>query len=209
MNQHRADWAQQAAKSFFTIHAVDEVESTLARAVHDSVTGEPGPVVVEIPVNILRMRRLKNLPLWMKHPRILHTSHLTLKDTLNCCSVDRPVKEPRVYMPVKGPLLRQGCYKTWRKKLAAPVATTISGRGAVPEDHPLSVGYGFGPTGESAARKIFSTCDVLISVGCKFSEMSSGGWDLNVPEKHIRIDSSPEVLQSNFPGSINLADGCR
>ena len=48
--------------------------------------------------------------------------------------------------------------------LQAPVATSISGRGAFPENHPLSVGWGYGPQGTIAAEQTFKHVDLVLAI---------------------------------------------
>jgi len=192
------------AKAFHRITQVDETESVLSRALHDIFAGEPGPVIVEVPVNILRKRSISKSQLHEDSPQTALQFSTEIKEQLDLASQWLSQAEyPCIYAGL-GCASYSELLKQLSEKLVAPVATTISGRGVLPEDDHLSVGYGFGPTGESVAREIFSACDVLITIGCKFSEASSGGWDLKIPEKHIRIDISADVLQSNFPGSINI-----
>jgi acetolactate synthase I/II/III large subunit len=89
-------------------------------------------------------------------------------------------------------------------RLDAPVSTTISGRGIVPEDHDLSVGFGFGPSGTELAEKMFADRDLIVAIGCKFSEAGSGHYNLKIP-RLIHIDASPAVLGRNFPAEVMIA----
>ena len=65
--------------------------------------------------------------------------------------------------------------------LQAPVATTISGRGVISEDHPLSVGFGFGRSGTAAAWRVFRKIHALLAVGCKYGETATGAYGLRPP----------------------------
>lgn len=89
------------------------------------------------------------------------------------------------------------------RKLSAPIATTISGRGVVPEDYELSTGYGFGRTGSPAAYRIFKNCDLILAIGVKFSEMATGGWGLKF-HKMIHIDAEKDNLDRNYPSLFSV-----
>ena len=89
--------------------------------------------------------------------------------------------------------------------LQAPVATTISGRGVLPEDHPLSVGYGFGRSGAAVAWREFRKVRTLLAVGCKYSETATGSYGLKPPANHIHIDINPASLGANYPTSLAIA----
>jgi acetolactate synthase-1/2/3 large subunit len=200
----QGDLSVHISKAFYRITQVDETEPVLSRALHNIFDGEPGPVIVEVPVNILRKRSISKPQSHKASPQTTLQRSTNIREQLDLASQWLNQAEyPCIYAGL-GCASYADLLKQLSEKLASPVATTISGRGVLPEDDPLSVGYGFGPTGESVAREIFSACDVLITVGCKFSEASSGGWDLRIPEKHIRIDISADVLQSNFQGSLNI-----
>ncbi len=56
--------------------------------------------------------------------------------------------------------------------LQAPVATSVSGKGAIPDRHPLAVGWGYGAQGTRAAEKAFKEVDIVLAVGVKYSENS-------------------------------------
>jgi acetolactate synthase-1/2/3 large subunit len=89
-------------------------------------------------------------------------------------------------------------------RLDAPVSTTISGRGVIPEDHDLSVGFGFGNFGTRLAEKTFKKVDLVIAVGCKFSEVGSGGYGLKMP-KLLHIDANPATVGRNYKAEVGLA----
>jgi acetolactate synthase-1/2/3 large subunit len=78
-------------------------------------------------------------------------------------------------------------------KYNIPVATTYSARGVLPEDHPLCLGM-IGLRGTTAANFAGKNCDLLIALGCRFSERTVLG--IGDPEIiHVNLDS--EVLEGN------------
>ncbi len=86
--------------------------------------------------------------------------------------------------------------------LQAPVATSVSGKGVIPENHPLSVGWGYGPQGTPTAEKILKDVDVVLAIGVRYSEVSTANYA--VPKHHvIHVDANPENL-----GRIAKADVC-
>lgn len=78
--------------------------------------------------------------------------------------------------------------------LQAPVATSISGKGAFPENHPLAVGWGYGPQGTRTAEKIFKEVDLLLAVGVRYSEVSTAFY--SIPKHHhlIQVDINADNL---------------
>lgn len=90
------------------------------------------------------------------------------------------------------------------ERFSAPLATTISGRGVIPEDHPLAVGCGFGFANSRLVYDNLIKADTVLAVGCKFSELSTTGWHLKMPKNLVHIDRSKDVLNKNYPAKIAL-----
>ena len=197
--------ATPLAKSVIRIEGPEEIEGKLSQALFISTNEEPGPVVVEIPVNILA----KSAPLKKAAPRADHPDPLQPIPALDEV-IDELLSAKRVGIYTgRGGFPAAGEIRELAEKLNAPVATTISGRGIIPEDHPLSVGYGFGRSGTKIARKLFSQCDCILAVGSKFSEVGTGGYGLKIPGKLIHIDANPKVLNANYPASISICADSR
>jgi acetolactate synthase-1/2/3 large subunit len=91
--------------------------------------------------------------------------------------------------------------------LGAPVATTPEGKGAFPEDHPLSLGV-FGFAGSPRAKKALleSQVDSLV-VFSRLGELASDGWNARLrPANLIQVDIDPLALSGNYPALGVVAD---
>jgi len=91
--------------------------------------------------------------------------------------------------------------------LEAPVATTPEGKGAIPEDHPLSLGagyYGFG-----SSRFATPQVDVVLAVGTRFTSQMHPGTALDHPQKLIHIDVDPSVIGKNYPAEMAIVADAR
>jgi acetolactate synthase-1/2/3 large subunit len=75
--------------------------------------------------------------------------------------------------------------------MQAPVATSVSGKGVVPENHPLAVGWGYGPQGTLTAEEIFKDVQLVLALGVRYSEVSTAFYA--IPEQHtvIQVDANP------------------
>jgi len=96
--------------------------------------------------------------------------------------------------------------------LAAPVVTTISGQGIMPDDHPLALGVvgdnGFHPYANQAVEE----GDLLLYVGCKRGSVSTIRWTLpsyKASRKIIQIDLDPVQLSNNFANTLDIAGDAR
>jgi acetolactate synthase-1/2/3 large subunit len=92
--------------------------------------------------------------------------------------------------------------------LGAPVVTTISGQGIMPDDHPLALGVvgdnGFHPYANQAVEE----GDVLLYVGCKMGSVSTLRWTLpsfQPDRKIIQVDLDPSLLANNFRNTLSVA----
>ncbi len=94
------------------------------------------------------------------------------------------------------------------ERLAAPVVTTISGQGIMPDEHPLALGVigdnGFHPH----ALRAVEEGDLLLYIGCKMGSVSTIKWTLpsfKPDRKIIQIDLDPELLANNFRNTLSVA----
>lgn len=195
--------ARALAKNYLRADNADDIPAAIAKAVQIAKSGEPGPVIVEVPYNVL----LDSTSTGAHKPLELEYPSPDEADLERATGLILAAKRPGLHVGV-GAANAASEVLELAARLDAPVSTTISGRGVIPEDHDLSVGFGFGPAGTALSEKIFKKVDLVIAVGCKFSEVGSGGYGLRMP-KLIHIDANPEVLGRNFPAEIMLAGDAR
>ncbi len=90
------------------------------------------------------------------------------------------------------------------ERLQAPVATTIQGKGVFPESHPLWLWPGFGAAAPQAVRRIAGSCDLMLAIGCRFSEVGTGSYGLEPPGPLVHADIDESVLGRNFPAEVGV-----
>ncbi len=88
--------------------------------------------------------------------------------------------------------------------LQAPVATSVSGKGAIPDGHPLAVGWGYGAQGTRAAEKAFKEVDIVLAVGVKYSENSTASYAIPKHDKVIHVDANPNNIGRNVPACVGV-----
>ena len=87
--------------------------------------------------------------------------------------------------------------------LNAPVLTTNSGRGVIPECDPLSLYFDYSCGGGEAVNDFIAQCNLVLALGCKLSHNGSGGFKLRIPkEKLIHVDASEQSLNANYPARL-------
>jgi acetolactate synthase-1/2/3 large subunit len=93
--------------------------------------------------------------------------------------------------------------------LQAPVATSVSGKGCIPDAHPLAVGWGYGKQGTRAAEKAFKDVDIVLAVGVRFSEVSTANYAIPRHDLLIHVDANPQNLGKNVPTHVAMCTDAR
>jgi acetolactate synthase-1/2/3 large subunit len=189
---------QPVAKAVLEVHNVTEIPMAVRQAFRLARGGEPGPVAVVVPYPLLLEAAhfasgpLEPLPLPWDEGAFLHALSLLSNRRLKV-----GIYAGLGCMNYTSSLVRVA------EMLQAPVATSISGKGAFPEDHPLSVGWGYGPQGTRTAEEVFKHIDLVLAIGVRFSEVSTGVYSLPQGRHLIHVDINPENL-----GRIMRSDVC-
>lgn len=195
-------------KYTFQIRDPREVPKTVKQAFYIASTGRPGPVLIDFPVDVQReeadidfdeeFELLSLRPTVDPHPlQVKKAAELLL-------NAERPVILAGGGVIISGAseeLVRLAEY------LSAPVAFTLMGKGAMPEDHPLCLGM-VGMHGSAVANKIIIEADVLLAVGTRFSDRSTGKFEefcKDAVRIHIDIDAA-EIGKNVKPHVPIVAD---
>ena len=96
---------------------------------------------------------------------------------------------------VEGLALRLGC----------PVVTTLNGKGILDERSPLSFGHGR----TRRARMVLSRADLVIAVGCRFTEVFTASGTIPIPTRLIQIDIDPKQIGMNYPVELGIVGDAR
>ena len=92
------------------------------------------------------------------------------------------------------------------ERLSAPVATTISGKGSIDEQHPLAVGVVGSNGGTPETRAIVDQADLVVFIGCRAGSVTTERWRHPAPgsSKMIHLDVDPAVPGTNYPADAAL-----
>jgi len=187
-------------KKTFRVLSQNEVMPTIFEAYETAMSGEPGPVYVEIPVNVQFTKgEVSEIP---TAPTIIRC-----KTPLDTAAIDAAAellmqaKRPSIFL---GWGARGGRDSVVRiaESLNAPVSTSLQGLAAFPHEHPLHAGMGFGPASVPAAENAFKDSDTILAVGVRFGEIATGSFSNPVPPKVIHIDINPDALGANYEADV-------
>jgi len=184
----------------YQVRRVEDIPRIVKEAFYIASTGRPGPVLIDVPRDMqtsvaevdfnvkINIRGYK--PNIEPHP-------LQVKK-----AVDILVNSERPIILAGGGVHWSKAYEellTLAELLMAPVATTFMGKGVMPENHPLSLGC-IGMHGRIEANKSIMAADVILAVGVRFSDRSTGKVDEFCHDaKIIHIDIDPSEIRKNVP----------
>ena len=96
------------------------------------------------------------------------------------------------------------------EQLDAPVATTISGKGSIAEDHALAAGVVGSNGGTPETRAIVAAADLVVFVGCRAGSVTTERWRHPAPGTPvIHIDVDPAVIGANYKTAVGLVGDAR
>ena len=171
---------------------------TLYEAYRTAVEGEPGPVFVEIPVDVqTAVVESGSLSLFRGHPTRPPLDMAAIEEAAHMLVNAR---QPGLLVGW-GARYASEALQALSTHLAAPVATTLQGLSVFPANHPLHTGMGFGPSAVPAAQHAFADCDCLLAIATRFSEIATGHYGLTPPDNLIHADINPKVFNANYPAT--------
>ena len=192
---------KEITKAFFRIESHEEIIPTIYKAYDIAISGEPGPVFIEIPLEyqMFKGEVTKMTP----YTKSFKNPSINLDKINAIAKLLLKAKNPGIYVGWGAANASDATQKI-SDLLNAPVATTLQGKASFPAKHPLHTGFGFGPNAVPAAQKAFKNCDAMLAVGVRFSEIATGSFGVTVPNNLIHIDINPTVFDKNYPSKISL-----
>ena len=189
----------------------EEIGQAVAEAFHLAVTGRPGPVLVDVPKDVLNARLEWRDPGPISMPGYRPTvnpHHLRIAEAIRLIEdSERPV------LYVGGGIIKAEASEaltSFAEAANIPVVTTLMGRGAIPDRHPNALGMP-GMHGLYAATTAMQKSDLLIAVGVRFDDRVTGDPDSFAPfAKVIHADVDPaEIGKVRIPEVPIVGDARR
>ena len=175
-----------------------EVLRIIKEAFHIASTGRPGPVLIDLPKDVTqadiefdypdKVDIIGYKPKIQGHPRQIKRA------------VELIMKSERPIILAGGGVRISDAHQEvleLAEKIPAFVVTTLMGKGAIPEEHPLCLGF-IGMHGTKYGNYAVMDADLIIAVGCRFSDRTVGKFDEFAPNaKIIHIDIDPAEIGKN------------
>ncbi len=205
MDQHAL--LKPITKGTWRVERHADVVPTIYEAWRTAVSGEPGPVFVEIPVELqLIPGEVDSLP---EAPSPMAGTHRASgADLERAAALLRHAERPGIFCGW-GAVDAMQVLEALAERLGAPVATTLQGLSAFRGNHRLHAGFALGPSAVPASQNAFAHCDCLLAVGTRFAEIATGSYGCEVPANLIHVDINPKVFNANYPAAVTLEGDAR
>jgi acetolactate synthase-1/2/3 large subunit len=193
-------------KGYWRVTEHRDIVPTLYEAYRRAVTGMPGPVFVELPVNLqLFEGPVDELPAFEAPAPGPAADESLIEQAVDVLA---SAGRPGLFVGW-GAVDAVGQAAAIAEILGAPVATTLQGMSAFPGNHPLHAGMGFSRAAIPAAERAFEGCDALLAIGTAFGEIPTGSFGCVVPEALVHIDINPMALNRNFKARVAIEADAR
>ncbi len=197
-------------KHNYLVSKLEDLVPTIREAFHIARTGRPGPVLVDLPKDILgsqmnypektAINMLSYQPTYKPHPMQIEKA----------CKKIIKANKPVLY--VGGGVISSDASKELTElaiNLGIPVTMTLMGLGAFPGTHELSMGM-LGMHGTYTANMAVAECDLLIAVGARFDDRVTGKVkEFAANAEIIHIDIDPTSISKNVRVHIPIVADCK
>ena len=189
------------------VDRADMIVEILRQAFTIARSGKPGPVLIDFPMDMLMQSvefsgyvPVGKPPAPRGNPELVRAA------------VDELLRSKRPIIITGGGTVMSGAFNELREfaeTLGLPVLTTLSGRGSLPDDHPLASG-GLGMHRNKASKKLLGEADFVLGLGCRFEQFETNWLPGYVPSPdacYVQVDTDPaEIGKSVIPKIGMISD---
>lgn len=211
VNEERGAYHEMDLQSFFKpitkwnalVQRAEDLVETLAEAFAQLHTPRIRPVQISVPQDFWQARLHRDLLRGFPRDLTRGTANRQGSPTSmqHALTMLRDCKSPLIM--AGGGVIAADATSEIRhlaERLHAPVITTTMGKGAVPESHDWSLGH----ARSSAAKEALPHTDVMVAVGCRFTEVVTEHWRMVVPRRLIQIDIDPDQIGANYRVEVGI-----
>ncbi|MCX5896727.1 MAG: biosynthetic-type acetolactate synthase large subunit [Proteobacteria bacterium] len=192
-------------KHNYLVREVKEIAATIKEAFYIARSGRPGPVLVDLPKDVLRESAVFHYPEQLTMRSYRPTYKGNKRQIVRAMEEIALAKKP-VIIAGGGVILSNASKEltSFARKLSIPVTATLMGLGGFPATDPLSLGM-LGMHGTYCANMAVTSCDLLIAIGCRFDDRATGDVNRFAPAaKIIHLDIDPTSISKNIKVDIPI-----
>lgn len=193
---------ESVAKESKRVMHKDKIGSSIKEAYHLAMTGRPGPVHVEIPLDILQAH-ISKVESSIMNNSISYDPWEDLNQDNKIESAANLLQEADKSIIIAGGGSSQSTeeLKKLVEELEIPIVQTIAGKGVISEEHPLCLGASIK---FDSIQKRIKNADCVLAVGTELAPTDLEGTELKIEGMLIQIDMDPGNFQRNFAADISL-----
>ncbi len=204
---------EPVVKEWWQPSRVDELPFVLHRAWNQMRCGRPGPVLLDLPMDV----QADSAEVVLPDPAEREARHGPRPAAPDIERATRLLAEAqRPVIVCGGGVITANAASEVRQlaeRLGAPVVTTWNGKGAIDETHELNA-WGIGDTASTCGNQLAASADVVLSLGCRFVDWTASSWRKGVtfaipPTKLIQVDIDPREIGKNYPVTVALLGDVR
>jgi acetolactate synthase-1/2/3 large subunit len=197
-------------KHNYLVKRIEDLGRIIREAFHIARSGRPGPVLVDIPKDVMQATSLykpvKEVVLKSYNPNY----QPNIKQMPKAIGLIEEARKPLIF--AGGGVILSGASKeltALARKIRAPVTSSLMGLGAFPASDPLWLGM-IGMHGTYRANMASSQCDLMIAVGVRFDDRVTGQVEAFAPHARIvHIDIDPTSIRKNIQVAVPIVGDCR
>ena len=197
-------------KHNYLVTRIEDLARTIREAFYIAGSGRPGPVLVDLPKDIMKQlapyRPVGEISLKSYQP----TYRPNIKQLQKVVGLIKKAKKP-IIVSGGGVILSGASEELTKfvKTVYAPITSTLMGLGGFPTDHELWMGM-IGMHGTYRANMSSADCDLLIAVGVRFDDRVTGKTESFASQaKIVHIDIDPTSIRKNVPVAIPVVGDCK
>lgn len=198
------------SKHNYLVQDVNDLARIIKEAFYIASTGRPGPVVIDVPVDVSRAEAKFEYPdaVSLRSYKPVYRGHPVQIN--KACKLIEAAKRPVIYAG-GGVIISNAAHelREFVKKTGIPITTTLMGLGMYPETDPLSLKM-LGMHGTCYANQAVHDSDLLIAIGARFDDRVTGKISEFIPEaKVIHIDIDPSSVSKNVKVDVPIVGDCK
>ena len=204
-----ADIARTVCKKAWCVTDASELPSVMREAFITAKSGKPGPVLIDLPLDVQKTEIDFSLSGYA--PLGIEKVLPDRKKISAALALLREAKNPVMIMG--GGVILAGAEKECvelAECLQIPVIPTYMAKGGIPEKHPLNAGHMGIQVGGPMGNKTFLESDVVLGIGCRFTDRHTGALDAYVGNrKFIHINIEPSEIGKLFQPEIGIVSDAK
>jgi acetolactate synthase I/II/III large subunit len=202
--------ANPALKYSYQPRTPDEIPTMVKQGFYIAETGRPGPVLLDIPKDVQQNEGKFTFPDEVRVPGYHPWADPDITNTARAVELLLSAQKPIIL--AGGGVIISSAFaelQSIAELLMIPVVTTFKGKGAFPENHPLSLGP-IGMHGHAEANKLMTEADCVLAIGTRFSDRSVGTFaEFEKNLKIIHMDVDPAEIGKNQTTSVAVVGDVR